>query len=224
MSKPCAGSVRAQGDELAAARAGLMAKALEIEKLKLQIARLRRQQYGRSSEKIAPRARAVRAEAGGAGGGGSRRPWRTARSQSGGGRDGDPGEDREVRPPASAGASAAARDRARAGLRLPELRRRPAQGRRGRHRDPRLHPRPLRVIRHVRPALLLPAVREHGAGADAVAADRARPAGRRAPGPRPRRQVLRSPAALPAIRHLCPRGCRSRPRHPGRLGRQGRRR
>ena len=39
--------------ELAAARAGLLAKALEIEKLKLQIARLRRQQFGPSSEKIA---------------------------------------------------------------------------------------------------------------------------------------------------------------------------
>jgi transposase len=39
--------------ELAAAKAGLLAKALEVEKLKLQIARLRRQQFGRSSEKIA---------------------------------------------------------------------------------------------------------------------------------------------------------------------------
>jgi transposase len=39
--------------ELAAAKAGLVAKALEVEKLKLQIARLRRQQFGRSSEKIA---------------------------------------------------------------------------------------------------------------------------------------------------------------------------
>ena len=38
--------------ELAAARAGLLAKALEIEKLKLQIARLRRAQFGRSSEKM----------------------------------------------------------------------------------------------------------------------------------------------------------------------------
>src|SRR5664279_5340766 len=38
--------------ELAAARAGLVVQALEIEKLKLQIARLRRQQFGRSSEKI----------------------------------------------------------------------------------------------------------------------------------------------------------------------------
>ena len=39
--------------ELAAAKAGLQAKTLEIEKLKIQIARLRRQQFGRSSEKIA---------------------------------------------------------------------------------------------------------------------------------------------------------------------------
>ena len=38
--------------ELSAAKAGLVAKALEIEKLKLQIARLRRAQFGRSSEKI----------------------------------------------------------------------------------------------------------------------------------------------------------------------------
>ena len=45
--------ILAQEAELAAARAGLMAKALEIEKLKLQIARLRRMQFGRSSEKIA---------------------------------------------------------------------------------------------------------------------------------------------------------------------------
>lgn len=38
--------------ELAAAKAGLIAKALEIEKLRLQLARLRRMQFGRSSEKI----------------------------------------------------------------------------------------------------------------------------------------------------------------------------
>ena len=45
--------IAAEREELAAARAGLMAKALEIEKLRIQIARLRRQQYGRSSEKLA---------------------------------------------------------------------------------------------------------------------------------------------------------------------------
>src|SRR3984893_12287204 len=38
--------------ERAAAKAGLRAKTLEIEKLKVQIARLRRQQFGRSSENI----------------------------------------------------------------------------------------------------------------------------------------------------------------------------
>jgi transposase len=44
--------IAAQAAELAAARAGLVAKALEIETLKLQIARLRRQAFGRSSEKL----------------------------------------------------------------------------------------------------------------------------------------------------------------------------
>ena len=42
----------AQAVELAAAKAGLVSKTLEIEKLKVQLARLRRQQFGRSSEKI----------------------------------------------------------------------------------------------------------------------------------------------------------------------------
>jgi transposase len=42
----------AQAAELIAAKAGLVSKTLEIEKLKVQIARLRRQQFGRSSEKI----------------------------------------------------------------------------------------------------------------------------------------------------------------------------
>jgi transposase len=42
----------AQAVALATAKAGLVSKALEIEKLKVQLARLRRQQFGRSSEKI----------------------------------------------------------------------------------------------------------------------------------------------------------------------------
>jgi hypothetical protein len=45
----------AEAVELAAAKAGLVSKALEIEKLKVQLARLRRQQFGRSSEKIGNR-------------------------------------------------------------------------------------------------------------------------------------------------------------------------
>ena len=44
--------IAAQAAELAAARAGLVAKTLEIETLKLHIARLRRQSFGRSSEKL----------------------------------------------------------------------------------------------------------------------------------------------------------------------------
>ncbi len=45
-------ALAARETELSAAKAGLVAQALEIEKLKLQIARLRRAQFGRSSEKI----------------------------------------------------------------------------------------------------------------------------------------------------------------------------
>lgn len=48
-----AAEAEAREAELAAAKAGLAEKALEIEKYKLQIARLRRMQFGRSSEKIA---------------------------------------------------------------------------------------------------------------------------------------------------------------------------
>ena len=45
-------ALAARETELSAAKAGLVAQAFEIEKLKLQIARLRRAQFGRSSEKI----------------------------------------------------------------------------------------------------------------------------------------------------------------------------
>lgn len=38
--------------ELDAAKSGLLAKTLEVEKLKVQLARLRRMQFGRSSEKL----------------------------------------------------------------------------------------------------------------------------------------------------------------------------
>src|SRR3979411_716710 len=48
-----AAELGARETELATAKAGLLAKTLEIEKLKLHIARLRRAQFGRSAEKIA---------------------------------------------------------------------------------------------------------------------------------------------------------------------------
>lgn len=44
--------VLAQRTELAAARAAVQLRTLEIEKLKMQLARLRRQQFGRSSERL----------------------------------------------------------------------------------------------------------------------------------------------------------------------------
>jgi len=45
--------IEAQAKELAAAKAGLQVKTLEIEKMKVQLARLQRMSFGRSSEKIA---------------------------------------------------------------------------------------------------------------------------------------------------------------------------
>ncbi|MAE43833.1 MAG: IS66 family transposase [Magnetovibrio sp.] len=45
-------TLSARDAELAAAREGLKAKALEIEKLKIQLARLKRMKFGRSSEKL----------------------------------------------------------------------------------------------------------------------------------------------------------------------------
>ncbi|BAE49208.1 Transposase and inactivated derivative [Paramagnetospirillum magneticum AMB-1] len=44
--------IATQADALAAAQAGLMSKTLEVEKLRIELARLRRMQFGRSSEKI----------------------------------------------------------------------------------------------------------------------------------------------------------------------------
>jgi Transposase C of IS166 homeodomain len=119
--------------ELAAAKAGLMAKALEVEKLKLQIARLRRMQFGRSSEKIARtieqlelRLEELEAEEPTpAASDDLRCQWRAViccRAITAAG-------SQEVRTPRIAGASAVPRRRARAELYLPDLWRRDAQGR-----------------------------------------------------------------------------------------------
>ena len=64
-----AAELGAREAELAAAKAGLVAKTLEIEKLKLQIARLRRAQFGRSSEKIARKIEQLELNAGRSGSG-----------------------------------------------------------------------------------------------------------------------------------------------------------
>ena len=47
--------IAAQAAELATAKAGLLVKALEVEKLRVELARLKRQRYGRSSEKLSQR-------------------------------------------------------------------------------------------------------------------------------------------------------------------------
>lgn len=47
------GIIATQADELESARSGLIAKSLEVEKLKIELARLKRMSFGRSSEKMA---------------------------------------------------------------------------------------------------------------------------------------------------------------------------
>ena len=47
--------IAAQAAELATAKARLLVKALEVEKLRVELARLKRQRYGRSSEKLSQR-------------------------------------------------------------------------------------------------------------------------------------------------------------------------
>src|SRR5215471_10051318 len=208
----------AQAAELAAAKAGLMIYALEIEKLKFQLARLRRQRFGSSSERIereiaqlelkleeieAAKAEAeAKAEAAA--------PV-TPNNDRYGHKQACAGKDQEAAPQVPR-ASAAHNGRPRA-TSVPHagLRRRAAQGERGRHRDPQVYPRPLRggaarTARHV-----VPQMREHGAGADAGAPDPAGRGGRQRASSRGNRKVLRSSPALSAVRNLRPRRCRPRP-------------
>ena len=63
----CQGELAAATAELKAAKLAVQLRTLEIEKLKFQIAKLRRMQFGRSSERIDPADRAARAAARGAG-------------------------------------------------------------------------------------------------------------------------------------------------------------
>src|SRR5512144_2186834 len=125
--------IATQAAELAAARAGLVAKALEIETLKLQIARLRRQTFGRSSEKLGrvigqlelslEELEEDQAAAG-------ERPDEPAAAAA----TTSEVKRRRSRRPAARASAAHGRD-ARAVVRLSGLRRGDAQGGRGRHRD-----------------------------------------------------------------------------------------
>ena len=208
--------------ELAAAKAGLMAKALEIEKLKLQIARLRRQQFGRSSEKMAREIEQLE--------------LRLEELEA---------EERQPRP---AVPDASARDEAEptlAGSKAKKSARRPLPAhlpRREVVHEPSCTcptcggemrkvgedvteildyiPGRFEVIRHVRPAFSCRRCESMvQAPMPSLPIERGQP-GAGLLGACPGRQILRSPAALSAVRHLCPRGRRSRPRDAGRLGRQ----
>ena len=136
-------------DDLAAAHAMILAERaarleaeavvssarLEIERLKLLLAKARREQYGQSSERGGQARRSARAAAGrargdGGRGGGGGRARRTAGAAR---RRGTPRA--QAGPPAAAGAPAARADRLPGALQLPQVRRPGAQARRGRHRD-----------------------------------------------------------------------------------------
>ena len=111
---------------------------LEIERLKLLLAKARREQYGQSSERGAKTHRPARAAAGRARGDRSRSRDRGRDRRTGGRPAGTTEQRPQTGPPALAGAPAARADRLPRALHLPQVRRPGAQARRGRHRDPRV--------------------------------------------------------------------------------------
>ena len=113
----------------------------EIARLKFQLARYRRAEFGRSSEKLARRHRAARAGARGAGD----RPGGAARNGIAGGRRSsrDRGRGAEAGTAPAAGPSAQRGSEASRAVHLSQLRRRAAQDRRRGDRDPRLRAGPV---------------------------------------------------------------------------------
>ena len=203
-----------QDAELTATKARLADRDAELEKLQLFLAALKRLKFGRSSEKHHPDQLTLSLEAIeeqiAALAAKSEPPSPAAAAEKKPSRRPLPGhlprEERRHEPaaapvrPAAASCMSIGEDVTRSS----RLRAGAVQG------DP---PRP--------PALRLPGLREHPPGADAVAADRARPAGAGAAGPGAGRQVLRSSAAVSAIPDLRPRRRRPRPLDARRLGRPG---
>ena len=196
----------------------------EIAKLKFQLARYRRAEFGRSSEKLAREIeqlelaietlgeRPGRAAGRRLADAWPRRSRQRSRTQKPARRplpDHLPRE--EVRPPGR--------------LRLPALRRRLAPDRRGRDRDPRLRARPLQGDPARSREAVLPRLRHGGRGAGARSRDRPRPRRGRAARAHRRLEVRRPPAALSPGRDLRPRGRRAwRPRPcPAGSGRRRRR-
>ena len=198
----------------------MLAKTLEAEKLKFELARLKRMSFGAIVGAHRARDRAAGAEARGdrddSGGRRALRRGLGARSCTG-------RIAREEAAPQAARASAAPRGDARARhLRLPALRlRAPAQGRRGRDRGAGVRARPLRGGAPRAAGLLVRQVRGDGAGAHAGDADPARHGRRQRPRPRDHVEVRRPSSALSPGRDLRARRRRSRSRHARRLGGQG---
>src|SRR3954454_24217332 len=202
--------------ELAANAAEIHAKTLHIEKLKMQLAALRRARFGRSSEKLDRNIEQLELlisdlEEDLAAQDASARPGATEPA----------GPDH----PAFTAKPRQRRQPVRKPLpeHLPGVRRHHLQPHRpGRARSARICPVQLQGDPPPAPEAELPVLRDHRAGADAVAADRARTARAGPDRAWAGLEVLRPPPAAPPVRHRRPRGRRPRPRPPARLGRPGR--
>src|SRR4030088_2373202 len=198
----------AERDRLIAVRdAELYAKTLQIEHLKAQLAVLRRTRFGRSSEKLDREIEQLELLLGELEEGVAERNARAeqAEQEPASPRRAPPGEQKPDGPKAAARASAARAGDALAAGSLQLLRRHgAAQDRRGRDRGAgirsvRIQGDPARAAEAE-----LPGLRDDRAGAAAVVADRARPAGPGASRGRRRGEIRRWPAAASPERDLCP--------------------
>ena len=217
----CQSELAAATAELQAAKLAVQLRTLEIEKLKFQIAKLRRMQFGRSSERLARHIEQLELRL----------------------EELEAGEAEEISKAAAEDQPLPIRQGARpkrkplpdhlprqeivhepehdGGLHLSRLRRRHGPAWRRRHRGPRLYPRPVPGDPPCPAEIRLPALRRDHPGAGAIAADAARSRRPRHAGASAGLEILRSSAAVPAERDLCPRRPRPRPLDPERLGRPG---
>ena len=189
----------------------------EIARLKFQLARYRRAEFGRSSEKLARETEqlelAIEALE-------TDQAERLASAAPRGRHRRKRGRGAKASPPAVARAPAARGGDASRRPSLPELRRRAAADWRGRDRDPGLRARPLQGDPARPREALLPDLRHGGGGAGAGSRDRSRSRRRGVAGAHPGLEVRRPSAALSPGRDLRPRGGRPGNLDPVRLGRR----
>ena len=191
-------------------RAEVHAKALMIEKLRAQLAFLRRARFGRKSEKLDAQVEQLELMIDDIEAGVAETLARAGVAEFGRGR-GDRDrrrveeEAQAFEPRSLARPFAGGDDRPRRAVRVPDLRRRQVRpDRRGRARGARIRSLPLQARRARAAEDELPGVRDRRPGADADAADRegtSRPGAAR---PCRRVEVLRSSAAASPGRHLRP--------------------